>query len=72
MAPSPNQLVWRRRIESGLRVAEPGLNVLLIVGDRFSRWVDRGTPESYVPARRVAAEPGPPRVAAGPPGGGRA
>ena len=66
VAPTPNQLVWRRRIEAGLRVAEPGLNLLLAVGDRFSRWVDRGQPDTYVPVRRVSAEPGQRRVGAGP------
>jgi len=66
VAPTPNQLVWRRRIEAGLRVAEPGLNLLLAVGDRFSRWVDRGQPDTYVPARRVPDDSAPPRVGAGP------
>ncbi len=65
MPPTPNQLVWRRRIETGLRVAEPGLNLLLTVGDRLSRWVDRNQPDTYVPARRVGAEPGQRRVGAG-------
>jgi len=68
VAPTPNQLVWRRRIEAGLRIAEPGLNLLLAVGDRFSRWVDRGQPDNYVPARRVDADPGQRRVGAGPEG----
>ncbi len=66
MAPTPNQLVWRRRIEAGLRVAEPGLNLLLAVGDRFSRWVDRGQPDTYVPARRSRPGSDQRRVAAGP------
>ena len=66
MAPTPNQLVWRRRIEAGLRIAEPGLNLLLAVGDRFSRWVDRGQPDTYVPASRVEADAAPRRVGAGP------
>jgi len=66
VAPTPNQLLWRRRIEAGLRIAEPGLNLLLAVGDRFSRWVDRGEPDDYVPARRGGADPGPRRVGAGP------
>lgn len=66
MAPSPNQLVWRRRIEAGIRIVEPGLNLLLAAGDRFSRWVDRGQPDTYVPARRVEAD-GPQRhVGSGP------
>lgn len=66
MAPTPKQLVWRRRIEAGIRVAEPGLNLLLLVGDRVSRWVDRGQPDTYVPARRVGAAESRPRVAPGP------
>lgn len=56
MASTPQQLVWRRRIESGIRIAEPGLNLLLLAGDRFSRWVDRNQPDTYVPARRVGGE----------------
>jgi len=68
VAPTPNQLVWRRRIEAGLRIAEPGLNLVLAAGDRFSRWVDRGQPDSYVPARRVSADPAQRRVSAGPKG----
>ncbi len=51
MAPSPSQLVWRRRIEAGLRLAEPGLNLLLFAADRFSRLVDPDT-DAYVPPRR--------------------
>lgn len=65
MPSTPNQLVWRRRIEAGLRVAEPGLNLLLTAGDRLSRWVDRNQPDTYVPARRVGVEPGQRRVGAG-------
>jgi hypothetical protein len=56
VASTPQQLVWRRRIETGIRVAEPALNLLLLAGDRFSRWVDRNQPDTYVPARRVGAE----------------
>lgn len=66
MAPTPNQLVWRRRIEAGIRIAEPGLNLVLTVGDRVSRWVDRGQPDTYVPARRVSSDAGQRRVGAGP------
>lgn len=66
MAPTPNQLVWRRRIEAGLRVAAPALDLVLAAGDRFSRWVDRNHPDTYVPAHRVGAEPGQRRVGAGP------
>jgi len=66
--PSPNQLVWRRRIEAGIRVAEPGLNLVLALGDRISRWVDRNQPDTYVPARRVGAGADAPRVGRGPGG----
>ena len=52
VAPSPSQLVWRRRIEAGLRLAEPGLNLLLLAADRFSRAVDRDEKDAYVPPRR--------------------
>jgi hypothetical protein len=62
--PSPTQLAWRRRIESVLRVAAPGLDLLLAAGDRFSRAVARdeddelerlpaGPPASVPPRRRV-------------------
>jgi hypothetical protein len=43
--PSPTQLAWRRRIEAVLRVAAPALDLLLAVGDRVSRAVDRGDDE---------------------------
>lgn len=65
MAPTPTQLAWRGRIEAGLRIAEPALNLVLAVGDRVSRWVDRDQPDSYVPARRLGAEERSARVGAG-------
>ena len=34
---TPSQRVWRGRIEFGLRLAEPLLNLLLATGDRVSR-----------------------------------
>jgi hypothetical protein len=43
--PSPTQLAWRRRIEAGLRIAAPALDLLLAAGDRVSRAVDRGDDE---------------------------
>jgi hypothetical protein len=58
--PSPTQLQWRRRIEAGLRVVAPALDLLLAAGDRVSRAVDRGDddldrlpPGSVPPRRRV-------------------
>jgi hypothetical protein len=59
--PSPTQLAWRRRIEAGLRVAAPALDLLLAAGDRVSRLMDRNDddlealpagPAAPVPARR--------------------
>lgn len=35
------QRVWRRRVEQGLLVAAPALDVLLFVGDQVSRVVER-------------------------------
>jgi hypothetical protein len=43
--PTPTQLAWRGRIEAMLKVAAPFLDVLLAVGDRVSRAVDRDTLE---------------------------
>lgn len=60
--PSPTQLAWRGRIEAGLRIVAPALDLLLAAGDRLSRAVDRDTLDSPPPARRVterAATPGP-------------
>jgi hypothetical protein len=34
---SPSQATWRRRIESGLRLAAPALDLLLFAGDKLSR-----------------------------------
>lgn len=61
MAPTPTQLAWRKRIEAGIRVAEPFLDLVLAAGDRFSRWVDR-QPDSYVPARRLGDDASRPRL----------
>jgi hypothetical protein len=47
---TPQQLAVRRRIESLIRLCEPGLNLMLWAGDRLSRRVgpDDG---DYVPPR---------------------
>jgi hypothetical protein len=52
--PTPNQLVWRGRIEAGLRVAAPFLDLLLAAGDRLSRAVDRDALDAPAPASRVS------------------
>ena len=54
MAPSPTQLAWRARIERVLRLAAPGLDLLLAAGDRASRLADREPPGAVLPAPGVA------------------
>jgi hypothetical protein len=48
--PSPTQLAWRGRIEAVLRLAGPGLDLVLAAGDRLSRLVDRGDDDPVPPA----------------------
>jgi hypothetical protein len=50
--PSPAQLVWRRRIETGLAIVAPALDLLLSAGDRLSRAVERDDLD-WVPPRRA-------------------
>ena len=62
--PTPAQLRARGRIEFVLRLVEPGLDLLLAVGDRVSRVVDRND-DDPIPAIRFPREvrplpPGPP------------
>ena len=49
--PTPTQLAWRRRVESVLRLAAPGLNLVLFAGDRLARRVE-GEDLDWVPPRR--------------------
>lgn len=48
---SSSQVLWRGRIEAGLRIAAPVLDLLLAAGDRLSRVVDREEPELLMPGR---------------------
>ena len=64
--PTPTQLAWRGRIEAGLRVAAPFLDLVLAAGDRLSRAVDRDALDAPALARRVSALPGQRRVGPGP------
>jgi hypothetical protein len=64
--PTPTQLAWRGRIETGLRFAAPFLDLLLAAGDRLSRVVDRDALDSPAPARSVSAMPVQRRVGPGP------
>ena len=60
MAPlSPEQRRTRARVESLIRLAAPGLSLVLAVGDRISRLVE---PEDhgYYPPRESALEQPPP------------
>jgi hypothetical protein len=46
---TPAQLRTRRRVESLIRLMAPALDVVLAVGDRVSRVVERDDPEYYPP-----------------------
>lgn len=48
---SSNQLIWRGRIETGLRLVAPALDLVLAAGERLSRVVDREEPELLLPSR---------------------
>lgn len=55
---TPTQRAWRGRIEAGLRLAAPLLDVLLAAGERISRAVDRDELESGpAPANRTRLAP---------------
>jgi hypothetical protein len=64
--PTPTQLAWRGRIEAGLRVAAPFLDLLLAAGDRLSRAVDREALDAPAPARSMSPLPTQRRVGPGP------
>jgi len=42
---TPDQLRWRNRIEAVIRLMQPGLDLVLLAGDRLSRAVDRSDDE---------------------------
>jgi hypothetical protein len=48
---SSSQLLWRGRIEAGLRIVAPALDLVLAAGDRVSRAVDREEPDLLRPGR---------------------
>jgi hypothetical protein len=50
--PSPAQLLWRRRIETGLAIVAPALDLVLAAGDRLSRAVEREDLD-WVPPRKA-------------------
>jgi len=59
--PTPTQLAWRGRIEALIRLARPGLDLVLTAGDRLSRAVE---PEDldWTPPRSVSKSAPPPRL----------
>jgi hypothetical protein len=67
MAPrTPSQLARRRRVETGIRLAAPLLDLVLAVGDRVSRVAGRDEPEPE-PPRRIAGAVDRPPLGSGPP-----
>jgi hypothetical protein len=56
---TPDQLRMRERIESLIRLAAPGLNIVLAAGERLSRLVEPDDPD-YYPPRVTHEEPEPP------------
>ena len=58
---TPSQLRRRERVEALLRLLAPGLDLLLGVGDRVSRLVERDDVEYYPP--RVASHEPPAHIA---------
>jgi len=59
MAPlTSSQLANRRRVEAVIRLFEPGLNMVLSVGDRISRVVERN--DDWEPPVRPSAPAPPP------------
>jgi hypothetical protein len=48
---SSSQLAWRRRVEAGVRIAAPVLDIVLWAGDRVSRVAGRNQPDPEPPRR---------------------
>lgn len=53
---TPSQRRTRARIETAIRIAAPGLNLVLAVGDRLSRLIEPDDHE-YYPPREPRLEP---------------
>ena len=62
--PTQDQLAWRGRIETLIRLARPGLDLVLAVGDRVSKTIE---PEDldWTPPRAVSSPQPPLRVGPG-------
>jgi hypothetical protein len=56
---TPDQLRTRRRVESAIRLMAPALDLVLAVGERISKLVEREDVEYYPP--RPSRESTPPK-----------
>jgi hypothetical protein len=65
---TPDQLRTRRRVETVIRLVAPALDMVLAVGDRVSRIVERDDPEYYPPRVERGPEGSPRRPVGGPQG----
>jgi hypothetical protein len=65
---TPDQLRTRERVEGVIRLMAPALDIVLSVGDRISRFVEREDVEYYPP--RITREEPPPPPSPEPPGDG--
>jgi len=63
--PTPTQLAWRGRIETMIRLFRPGLDLVLAVGDRVSKTVERDDLD-WTPPRAVSSPQPTLRVGPGP------
>jgi hypothetical protein len=54
---TPDQRRMRERVESLIRLAAPGLNLVLAAGERLSRIVEPDDPEYYPPRSAARDEP---------------
>jgi hypothetical protein len=57
---TPDQRRMRERFESLIRLAAPGLNLMLAAGERLSRIVESDDPDYYPPRLTEDAPPEPP------------
>ena len=58
---TPDQLRTRERFEGLIRLAAPGLNLVLSAGERLSRLVEPDDPDYYPPRSTSEPEPEPAR-----------
>jgi hypothetical protein len=56
--PTPTQQTWRGRVETGLRIVAPALDLLLAAGDRLARVVEPD--DTWEPPVRPGREHSPP------------